>query len=310
MVNLFLLHSAVNLACSISVFWAGFFKPLSITVIVLAIVGLFGEIPAISWIQTYYIEGFSGVAFITLVCLIMFILKLFIFGVDEVGYVKKLKDAPKEQEYESSEEYLEKLLEYLNWTYENIKSLKVDIFLFKDWNYLVTIWFIIMNILFSTIDFFGFHFLTTTQDWIFGVVNLSVAFLFLIIGIGLLWWILWMDGKSESSFYFLKKSSPKKKIRGKNVWTIEVIAYISLIPLFKCGLVFSYWLCYKYLGYTERVSILIGIAVFLVLDVILIILLKILKRWIGKASPRLMYSPEEKKRVSKNFVELNDFNNF
>lgn len=293
--NPLLLHSAANLACIVSVFWAGFFKPLSIIVIVLAIVGLFGEIPALSWIHTYYIEGFSGIAISTIICLIFSIIKLFIFGVDKLAYIKELKEAPKEDDQEDAAVYFEKILEYLNWTYENIKLIKVDVFLFKDSNYLTKTWFIIMNIIFATVDFFGFHFLTTTEDWVFGVVNLSVAFVFCILGIGFLWWIFWMDGKRSKRFFW-KISTKKIKIRGKNVWTMEVIAYILQIPLFKCGVVFSYWLCYKYLRYTERVSILIGIGIFLVLDVIIIVIIKILKRWVGKASPYTMYSPEEKKR--------------
>lgn len=311
-----LLHSTVNLSSIISVLWPGFFMPLAITAMIISIVGLFGELPTFQWISVYYIEAFSSIALSALVCLIMVIIKIFIFGTYKIRVVEFLENREDEErevrkaieELTNVEDLnLSLIMNFLKWSYASIKTIRLDVSLFKGWNYLVIIWLIAIN-LYAIADFFGVHFLTTTEDWIYGVVVLSIALIFFIVGILLTWWVLWMDNKKpfgSSSWFFginSKKNKPRSRsIRGENVWTMEVIAYIMQIPLFKCGLVFSYWLFYKYMEYTERISLLIGIGFFVVVDGLLIVLLKILKRWIGGT---LMYAPEEREKKPEIFKEL------
>lgn len=306
-----LLHSSVNLVSLVSTIWPGFFLPLGITTIIIAIVGLFGELSFFQWISVYYIEAFASMAFAALVCLIMVIVKLFIFGTYKIRIAEDLGKLDEKEENEIKkvieETEIEEIdmgliLNFLKWSYTKIRTIRVDVYLFKGWNWLVILWLLAINI-YAAVDFFGFHFLTSVQqDWIFGVVVLSVALLFFIVGSFLTWWVLWIDHRDplNSIFSRRKRKDRSKSIRGENVWTMEVIAYIMQIPIFKGSLVFSYWLFFRYYNYSERISLLIGLGFFVVVDGLLIVLLKILKRWIGG---RIMYSPEEME-VKKKDIEL------
>jgi hypothetical protein len=310
-----LLHTIANLSASVATLWPSFFTPFGITLSVAAIVGLFGEYPSFQWIQANYVEAFAMIGFAFLVTLTVYFAKMFIFGVEKVQRAevkvgrkgktlkKNVETIISQIERETGMEIdLVEITTYLKWIFSVLKTRYNPISLFKKLTWTTLAWSVVAH-LYAALDFFGFHFLTATYDWIFGVVNLGVALVVFIVGCLLTWWVFWMDSKRNNAYFWVfkrRKTPNTDSVRGTNVWIMEVILYIAQIPLFKCSLVFSYWLFYKHLNYNERISLLIGVAFFVVVDLIALVLLKLIKRWAN------VYSPEEKeeKGVPKTDVEL------
>jgi len=271
-----LLYSLVNLGQLICALMPGFMKNVGIYSTVAAFIGVFGEItaPPFEWFKVQHLEAYAGIVIVFLICDVTNIIKMINYmGIRPPS--KKIKQ-------------------------EKIKTL------FKGYIYRAEIflWTVGIIIIF-VVDSIGFHFLTTANNWVFGII----------VGlIGVIESVIIFVGTSFLIYINTKRIIKmrggellaKDMIRSPGIWYPEVFVFSIQPFLYKICLLISYLAFFKnsyFLNHsnldwrivaTERVSILLSISIYFILNVI-VILGKILFKIMNVFPENFRLAPENAK---------------